>query len=107
MIYKIIKYISISFVLFFFKNLGDELEMIKNKNLSKLLRILLLSPIERDCFELRRILKGLNSDINILAEIFFTRSNKHIQTIKDSYQKCKISLKNIFLNNQIIFFLSI
>ena len=36
--------------------------MIRNKNLSKILRILLLSPIERDCFELRRILKGLNID---------------------------------------------
>lgn len=73
----------------FFKNLGDVLELIINKNLNKLLRILLLSPVERDCFELRRVLKNVNIDYNILAEIFFTRSNKHIQTIKDTYQKCK------------------
>lgn len=84
-------------VFFFFpKNLGDALELLINKNLSKLLRILLLSPVERDCFELRRILKGTNIDIDILAEIVFTRSNKHIQTIKDTYQKCN---KNV-LNNQ-------
>jgi hypothetical protein len=75
-----------------------------NKNLSKLLRILLLSPIERDCFELRRILKGLNIDINILVEIIFARSNKHIQTLKDTYQKCKNFLKQNFLKyNQINF----
>jgi hypothetical protein len=80
--------------------------MIINKNLNKLLRILLLSPIECDCFELRRILKGLNIDINILAEILFTRSNKHIQTIKDNYQICKNFLQN-FLKNEIIFYFSI
>ncbi len=62
--------------------------MIINDNLSKLLRMLLLSPTERDCFELRRILKGANPDDNILVEIFFSRSNKHIQTLRNSYQKC-------------------
>jgi hypothetical protein len=65
--------------------------MIINKNLCQLLRLLLLSPIERDCLELRRILKGTNIHINILPEIFFTRSTKDIQTIQENYQKCKIS----------------
>jgi hypothetical protein len=78
--------------------------MLPNQNLSQLLRILLLSPIERDCFELRRILKGSILDINNLVEIFFTRSNKHIQTIRDTYQTCKIFLR---IKNHFIFLLSI
>ncbi|CAF2785426.1 unnamed protein product [Rotaria sp. Silwood2] len=71
----------------FKQNLNDALEKIQDYTLSKLLRILLLSPIERDCLELRRILKRPTIDEDILAEIFFSRSSKHIETMRDRYKK--------------------
>ncbi|UJR10256.1 hypothetical protein I4U23_014466 [Adineta vaga] len=53
----------------------------------KILKILLLSPIERNCYELRRIFKNANLDENILIEIFLTSTNKQIKHILDYYNK--------------------
>ena len=55
-------------------------------NAKKILKTLLLSPIEHDCFELRRV---LNIDETILIEIFLNRSKDHIRTIIHHYTKCK------------------
>ncbi|CAF4844176.1 unnamed protein product, partial [Rotaria magnacalcarata] len=71
----------------FRQNLGDALEKIKDDALSKLLRILLLSAVDRDCFELRRILKTATVDENILAEILFSRPSQHMQTVRNRYKK--------------------
>ncbi len=60
-----------------------------NGNSKKILKILLLSPIERDCFEFRRVLNGMNIDESILIEIFLSRSNKQIKTVVNNYSKCK------------------
>ncbi|CAF4401839.1 unnamed protein product [Rotaria socialis] len=71
----------------FNQNLGDALEHIKDDALSRLLRILLLSAVDRDCFELRRILKTATMDESILAEILFSRPSQHIQTVRNRYKK--------------------
>ncbi|CAF3308193.1 unnamed protein product [Rotaria socialis] len=71
----------------FNQNLGDALEHIKDDALSRLLRILLLSAVDRDCFELRRILKTAMMDESILAEILFSRPSQHIQTVRNRYKK--------------------
>ncbi|CAF0945835.1 unnamed protein product [Adineta steineri] len=68
------------------RNLSDDFEKILSGSLSKFLRVLLLSSIEYDCFELRRILKRPTIDENILVEILFSRSNKHIQSVKNTYK---------------------
>lgn len=47
-----------------------------------------MSPIERDCFEIRRILKGTSFEFHIFIEFFFARTSKHIQAVKDNYIKC-------------------
>ena len=60
-----------------------------NGNSKKILKILLLSPIERDCYELHRVLEGTNIDENMLIEIFLSRSSKSIKAIMDNYLKCK------------------
>ncbi|CAF1295256.1 unnamed protein product [Adineta steineri] len=69
----------------FNKNLGDIIETDVNGDSKRILKLLLLSPIERDCYELRRILKGQNPGENILIEIFLTNSNKQIKTIINYY----------------------
>ena len=58
-------------------------------NSKKILKTLLLSPIERDCFEFRRVLKGQNIDETILVELFLSRSNKQIKAAASIYSKCK------------------
>ncbi|CAF0866559.1 unnamed protein product [Adineta ricciae] len=71
----------------FKKNLGDDLEKISDDSLSKFLRLLLLSPIEHDCFELRRILNRTTIDRNVLVELVFTRTSQHIQNVRQAYFK--------------------
>ena len=72
--------------------MGNVIESKINGNSKKLLKTLLLSPIERDCFEFRRVLKSMNIDENILIEIFFTRSNRQIKTVANNYSKCKSNI---------------
>ena len=71
--------------------------MIPNHNLNKLLRILLLSSVEHDCYELRRILRGTSLDETVLVEIIFTRTLKHIRAVKETYQRCEATLQRIEL----------
>ncbi|CAF0866652.1 unnamed protein product [Adineta ricciae] len=71
----------------FKKNLGDDLERISDDSLSKFLRLLLLSPIEHDCFELRRVLNRTTIDRNVLVELLFTRTSQHIQNVRQAYFK--------------------
>jgi hypothetical protein len=71
------------------QNLDNVIETGITGNSKKILRILLLSPIEYDCFELHRVLKGTSIDENMLIEIFLSRSNKQIKSIINIYSKCK------------------
>ena len=56
-------------------------------NLKKLLKILLLSPTEHDCYETRRVLTMSNMDENILLQIFLDRTDRQIEVMKETYQK--------------------
>lgn len=58
-------------------------------NAKKILKALLLSPVEYDCFELQRVLNEMNIDQMILIEILLNRSKNHIRTIIDQYTQCK------------------
>lgn len=65
--------------------------MISNPSLNKLLRILLLSPVEYDCFELRRVLRESRMDETLLVEIIYARPNKHIRSIRETYAQCEMN----------------
>ncbi|CAF4083473.1 unnamed protein product [Rotaria magnacalcarata] len=82
-------------------NLSDVFEAVINGNGKRILNILLLSPVEYDCFELRRILQGKKSDENVFIEICLTRSNKQIKAIVDNYSKIfKSSLQDDIIDDQ-------
>lgn len=54
----------------------------------QILKFLLYSPVEYDCYESHRAIKGLNTNEEILIEILITRSNKRLQAISNLYPKC-------------------
>ncbi|CAF3349728.1 unnamed protein product [Rotaria sp. Silwood1] len=85
----------------FGQNLNDVIETEINGNSKRILKILLLSPIEYDCFELRRILTGTKIDETTLIEIFLTRCNEQIKTIIDTYSKIfKSTLEHDIIGNE-------
>ncbi|CAF2951773.1 unnamed protein product [Rotaria sp. Silwood2] len=85
----------------FGQNLTDVIETEINGNSKTILKVLLLSPIEYDCFELRRILNGTKIEETSLIEIFLSRSNKQIKTIIDAYSKIfKSSLEQDIIGNE-------
>ncbi|CAF4979384.1 unnamed protein product, partial [Rotaria socialis] len=47
---------------------------------------LLYSPVEYDCHELRRAVKGIGTDEEALIEILASRSNKRLKAINENYQ---------------------
>jgi hypothetical protein len=58
-------------------------------NFCKVLKNLLYSPVEYDCRELRRAMKGAGTDEEALIEILASRSKKRLQDIKNLYEQCK------------------
>ena len=71
--------------------LANDIETINNGSLKKFLKLLLLSSIECDCFELRRTLQRSKLDENALIEVLFARSQDHIRAVQSTYQTCKLS----------------
>ncbi len=55
----------------------------------KVLKNLLYSSVEYDCYELKRAIKGIGTDEEALIEILASRSKKRLQDIKTTYQQCK------------------
>ncbi|CAM2705420.1 unnamed protein product [Rotaria socialis] len=55
-------------------------------NFNKILTNLLYSPVEYDCHELRRAVKGIGTDEEALIEILASRSNKRLKAINENYQ---------------------
>ena len=75
--------------MFAFKNVIHVIESNVNGDSKKILKILLLSSVERDCYELRRILRSTHLDENILVELFLVNTNQQIRAILSCYNKCK------------------
>jgi hypothetical protein len=53
------------------------------------LKKLFYSPVEYDCYELHRAIKGLAIDEEVLIEILTSRSNKRLHAINSLYPQCK------------------
>ena len=58
-------------------------------NFYQVLKNLLYSPVEYDCRELNRAIKGVGTDEEALIEILASRSRKRIQDINNLYLQCK------------------
>ncbi len=58
-------------------------------NFCKVLKNLLYSPVEYDCRELRRAMKGAGTNEEALIEILASRSKKRLEDIKNLYEQCK------------------
>ena len=74
------------------QNLRNVIEAVLDGSLRTVLTILLLSPIEQDCYEFRRVLTTIQSDETILIEIFVTRTPKQIQLINENYFRRELRL---------------
>ena len=75
--------------LMFGKELSDDLKGDTSGNFEKLLTGLCMSPIEYDCMEMRKAMKGLGTDDSTLIEILTSRSNKRLKEISALYLQCK------------------
>ena len=73
----------------FVQELAKEIEGDTSGNFCKVLKNLLYSPVEYDCRELRRAIKGLGTDEEALIEILASRSRKRIQEIVNLYEQRK------------------
>ena len=69
--------------------MAKEIEGDTSGNFCKVLKNLLYSPVEYDCRELRRAIKGAGTDEEALIEILASRSRKRIQEINNLYPQCK------------------
>lgn len=79
------------------------IEAVLDGSLRTVLTILLLSPIEQDCYEFRRVLTTIQSDETILIEIFFTRTPKQIQLINENYFRRESKLGEEFFRPSFVF----
>ena len=71
----------------FGKDLVEEIKSETSGNFKKLLVSCLMNPIEFDCMEISKAIKGLGTDNSALIELFTSRSNKRIQDISALYSK--------------------
>jgi annexin A6 len=71
----------------FGRDLIDDLKGDTSGNFEKLLVALLMSPVEYDCMEIRKAVKGFGTDESALIEILTSRSNKRIKDICELYTK--------------------
>ena len=69
------------------KDLEKELISETSGNFKDLLVALCKSPVDYDCYELRRAVKGAGTDEDCLIEILCTRTNKQIEMIKSRYKE--------------------
>ncbi|CAF2904300.1 unnamed protein product [Rotaria sp. Silwood2] len=82
----------------FGRDLTDDIKGDTSGNFCKVLKNLLYSPVEYDCHELRRAIRGAGTDEEALIEILASRSNKRIKAINENYQ----SLFNRTLEKDIV-----
>ena len=66
-------------------NIQDELKSELSGNFQKAVVALFYTPVDYDCYQLYKAMKGFGTDEDVLIEIIATRSNKRIAEIKDRY----------------------
>ncbi|CAF3586615.1 unnamed protein product [Rotaria sordida] len=71
----------------FGQDLENDIKGDTSGNFRKILINLLYSPVEYDCYELQRAIKGLGTNDEALIEILASRSNKRLRAINDQYAK--------------------
>ncbi|KAK6181663.1 hypothetical protein SNE40_009474 [Patella caerulea] len=76
-----------TFKTMFGKDLIDELKSELSGSLSDTIKCLCMAPDEFDAYQLRKAIKGLGTDEDVLIEILCTRSNAQIQIIKKRYKE--------------------
>ncbi|CAF1231961.1 unnamed protein product [Rotaria sp. Silwood1] len=71
----------------FGRDLESDIKSESSGNFRKILKNLLYSSIEYDCYELQRAIKGFGTNEEVLIEILTSRSNKRLRAINDQYSK--------------------
>lgn len=71
----------------FQKNLFDDLKSELSGNFEDAVIALFYTPIDYDCYQLRKAMKGIGTNEDTLIEILATRSNERINFIKKRYNE--------------------
>uniref|UniRef100_A0A8C2C6N3 Annexin n=1 Tax=Cyprinus carpio TaxID=7962 RepID=A0A8C2C6N3_CYPCA len=79
------------------KPLADALKKALKSDFEKVVLALLMTPPEYDAFEMKRAMKGLGTDENVLSEILGTRSNKEITAMKNTFKEGNNTDPNIYM----------
>lgn len=71
----------------FGKDLVEDIKGDTSGNFFEVLKSLLMAPAEFDAYQLRKAIKGLGTDDDVLIEILCTRSNAQLQEVKRVYKE--------------------
>ncbi len=71
-----------------------DLDSDTSSNFREVLRRLMMNPVELDCFELNKAVKGAGTNEETLIEILASRSNERIRLINERYQKSNFNSEN-------------
>ncbi|XP_048042598.1 annexin A6-like [Megalobrama amblycephala] len=69
------------------KPLADDLKKALKSDFEEVVLALLMTPPEYDAFEMKRAMKNLGTNENVLSEILGTRSNKEIAALKNTFKE--------------------
>ena len=81
------QYISQEYFKQFKKSLFDDLKNELSGNFEDAVIALFYPPVDYDCYQLRKAMKGLGTNEDTLIEILATRSNERINLIKQRYHE--------------------
>lgn len=71
------------------QDLSEDIKGDTSGNFCKVLKNLLYTPVEYDCQELKRAIKGAGTDEEALIEILASRSSARLRAINETYQRCE------------------
>ena len=77
-------------ILCVFKDLIKEIDGETSGNFQDTLKALLMAPAEYDAYQLKKAIKGLGTDEDVLIEILCTRSNMQTKEIIKTYKESKL-----------------
>ena len=88
--------------------LKEDLKSELSGNLKKTVVALFYTPVDYDCYQLNKAVRGLTTDEDTIIEILSTRSNTRIKEIKERYPQMYIKdLTKVIINETSGFFSSI